>query len=47
MGVAVPPGRHELEFFYDKTGIYIGLLIAAGAFIFYGFMLFKFKKARK
>jgi len=47
MAVMVPPGRHEVEFFYDKTGIYIGLLIAAVAFIFYGFMLYKYFKARK
>ena len=46
MGVMVPAGIHELEFYYDKTGIYIGFMIAAAAFIFYGLMLYNSLKAR-
>jgi uncharacterized membrane protein YfhO len=47
LGVMVPAGVHEVEFYYDKTGIYTGLFVALAAFIFYVFVLFKNKKAGK
>lgn len=47
MAVIIPAGRHEVEFYYTSFGIYLGLLIAAIAFMFYGFILFKHLKAGK
>jgi hypothetical protein len=47
MGVPVGPGIHEVEFYYDKTEIYAGIIIGAVSFLAYIGILFYTRKRRK